>query len=852
MASSQIELGSSPYGCILRDHNWRDSQGSRECNALPQAAFQKNLKEFMRDHLHTCIVLSAPTDSDTVLDENSQHLISNRDCWAGDEERNVCDFRLVSSRDESLAMRRRQSRILDRWAARQAREMITTIERQTHEAELLALSNSQPVSARASTFLRESSPAPSDGSVDIPNLGASSLVQMWREFEVEARLTSKNQSGSTNTNSAISNSGMSNIENSSSIEGHSQGSENCDSADVRYEALMVPDDTFSDWESNRTASSEPLSLLQEQVSDVGENERIGVADIIKRLTLGNRTQSSLTSWSDEIDREQPIVIKTLPQDHSVSDQREQRGYPPIRNRPWVRGRQAIMDLLMQMERERQRELNRLVERRPVSRFSQRGRIQSMLRLRLLRREIAVQDQRHSASTGSELDNLQQGTTIFHPRERFSPRVEGDGRAVPNGGDDSRSPPRDVGNTLHSESTSNQLRTEDVHHQEVFITEQESALKVHHSMTSTNTDLQEEASQISEVMLQRTNLEVTDFDWQGTVNTTTSHGGEGNVVTEEPDPNNHQLIGSTNGTWLSEDLQETSQGSDVVWQGSLEAMHFDWQGTGDAATTSHGWEANVLTEELDPNDQQVIGSTDGTWLSDVSPPQRDWEGSRQALYQDMFENNSDNVEIRELLERRSVSTFLASDFRERMDQLLLSSLQRRRLLMLRSRDWYRDYEVSDDSDQVASTLFQQSLLSQSYYQDSPQSTSFTNRPPHEIELIYDLRGHMAQLHQEMSELRKSIESCMDMQVKLQHSIKQEVSAAVCHSVRREEGKELFNWEPVRKGSCCICYEMQVDSLLYRCGHMCTCFKCANELQWSSGKCPICRAPIVDVVQAYSDS
>ncbi|KAK9058074.1 hypothetical protein SSX86_022914 [Deinandra increscens subsp. villosa] len=46
------------------------------------------------------------------------------------------------------------------------------------------------------------------------------------------------------------------------------------------------------------------------------------------------------------------------------------------------------------------------------------------------------------------------------------------------------------------------------------------------------------------------------------------------------------------------------------------------------------------------------------------------------------------------------------------------------------------------------------------------------------------------------------------------------------------------------NCSICYDTQVDSLLYRYGHMCTCFKCALE-------CPICEAPIVDVVTCESN-
>lgn len=47
---------------------------------------------------------------------------------------------------------------------------------------------------------------------------------------------------------------------------------------------------------------------------------------------------------------------------------------------------------------------------------------------------------------------------------------------------------------------------------------------------------------------------------------------------------------------------------------------------------------------------------------------------------------------------------------------------------------------------------------------------------EMDLIYDLRGQMEQLHHEMAELQKSIRGCMNMQVKLQQLMKLKVSAA----------------------------------------------------------------------------
>ena len=50
-------------------------------------------------------------------------------------------------------------------------------------------------------------------------------------------------------------------------------------------------------------------------------------------------------------------------------------------------------------------------------------------------------------------------------------------------------------------------------------------------------------------------------------------------------------------------------------------------------------------------------------------------------------------------------------------------------------------------------------------------------------------------------------------------------------------------------CVICYESDVDCVLYSCGHMCMCFQCAVQ-QWSqAGECPLCRASIRDVIRTY---
>ncbi|KAK8557769.1 hypothetical protein V6N12_009994 [Hibiscus sabdariffa] len=164
------------------------------------------------------------------------------------------------------------------------------------------------------------------------------------------------------------------------------------------------------------------------------------------------------------------------------------------------------------------------------------------------------------------------------------------------------------------------------------------------------------------------------------------------------------------------------------------------------------------------------------------------------------------------------------------------------LLMRSWSSQDDNETRNDYERGASvfSLPPQPSQVQCYQGAARQSSSSTNRPSLEIELICDLRGHMEQLHHEVSELRKSILMCTEMQMKLQHYM----FNGEAHSGKSKDSAAGIPW----KRSCCICYEMQVDSLLYRCGHMCTCLKCGKELQWRSGKCPICRAPILDVVPA----
>lgn len=55
---------------------------------------------------------------------------------------------------------------------------------------------------------------------------------------------------------------------------------------------------------------------------------------------------------------------------------------------------------------------------------------------------------------------------------------------------------------------------------------------------------------------------------------------------------------------------------------------------------------------------------------------------------------------------------------------------------------------------------------------------------------------------------------------------------------------------KNGECTICFDQEVDAVIYTCGHMCLCNDCGQKLKRQiNACCPICRRPIKDVIKTY---
>lgn len=595
------------------------------------------------------------------------------------------------------------------------------------------------------------------------------------------------------------------------------------------------------------------------------------------------------------------------------------------------GRQALLDMIKKAEAERQTELQGLSEHRAVSRFPHRNRIQSLLRGRFLRNGRLVNNERSTSMAESELGLLRKKHTVSGLREEFSSRLDNSecGQVRTNPSDTSAGNEDNVSGNDQTQANNAEDVLGEISEQSESKNEESNSYR----LSDGNSDLEDDA--VEDIRWQgsssheewREQLLWGGVSIQGGDGTGQSVNGNSQQVTtserseallsesaeqsyrleagEEINDHSDPIIGESSVGALGNHIDNL----DIVWQESTaqaQVMETEEGDTQQSNVEYSEWSDGIrdyMNESqlgISSNHHELVNEDlDLAYLEETPGERHEGNGFQEAVQHwlegpadqealpvrevDTFyfpdDDNVYNMELRELLNRRRVSNLLHSGFRENLDQLIQTFLERRESNA--PIDWElpgtspsRLSEEQDPEHQSANQNDDQTEAVESPRLGQPSSPTPPSQPLYypelrhdnwpqldmhqrlgfELEIVNDLRIDMARLQQRMNNMQRMLEACMDMQLELQRAIRQEVSAALNRSTLGVSSDGLLkdqpHWDYVRKGICCICCDCNIDSLLYRCGHMCTCSKCANELVQSRGKCPMCCAPVVEVIRAYS--
>ncbi|KAK6144289.1 hypothetical protein DH2020_021109 [Rehmannia glutinosa] len=623
----------------------------------------------------------------------------------------------------------------------------------------------------------------------------------------------------------------------------------------------------------RSAQSENNSVISEQSSsDLGEIERERVRQIFREwMNCGSKGQSSYGfrsnnhsgHWLGENECERVRIVREWV--HMSTQERKDSGslgYGVARvgsqidqvreglviNRPEIGarrpirrlcGRQTLLDLLLRAQSERKRELLGLAEQRPVSEFAHRNRIQALLRGRFLRNERMVVDERPSLRGATELGLLRQRHTVSDLREGFLSKLENAASTSVNGAEaDSSSIDENHG---ESESTCREG--------EVTAIRTSSDLESGADGNSNTQILEVQVNEADDPVLYD---EIHDQE--------VPHGFGSASSREEP------ALDTEDATIANESSLESD---DINYSASCEGFNENYEsrsgascvGESDNHTADLEFHSRDSSAQVEEFQESVIEIEDSAWRQQntkTCPEIMERFFKRVHTYYrriniiinalQLFNLKHQQVKI-----KRRVSSLLRSSFRESLDQVLQSHAER---LGHASGEWELDNTssfpalIEQDQEELNGD---QTLALSDGAERNPFATSsnlFAAAQPHfGMRSFWVKVGHTAtricswkQLQQRMNNMQSMLEACMEMQLELQRSVRQEVSAALNRSNfsraysallslhdyeltvlsdLSDEGASEDNllcdesqWDHVRKGICCLCRDSKIDSLLYR--------------------------------------
>ncbi|GFZ20386.1 RING/U-box superfamily protein [Actinidia rufa] len=709
----------------------------------------------------------------------------------------------------------------------------------------MAAAGLQNVSVLNSSFHWESqSPLSSCwGNHDSRSTRASSLVQMWREIEGEhvvsnpqLRVGDRVQHQRIDNFSAdLVNAYFSEKQDSDDGDSLEDNSENPNESRTWSQGQM--------WLQNEHENGN--SSTTEQSIDFGEVERKR-RERVRLIREWVQVTSQQSGTFAEREEERPTEIGE--QIERVHDgllvNRCAAGAQ--RNIRRLCGRQALLDLLARAKRERQRELQNLMEHRPVSDFAHRNRIQSLLRGRFLQHGRLVQDKQPFSVAASELGLLRQRHSVSGLREGFFTRLDNVVHCPSSSAQSDTLSTIDIKDFTNGQTQTNRSQEDldAIHEQSEHSNGETDINELHTVLLEGNTGQHINCQEANAPEEQKVDVSENDESEQ-------LHSS--NFL---PTGRRDDLGENAGGNWeeniANAWLPETS-GSEVEEQNHQlvvrESFHEQYE-------HSEQWQESVTDNEDDG--RQQAGNIEFTgWRYDNAEGTDGNQSERTAdhWYQEMLGSEGEESEHLPELHENCMTMVYKKQARVSVDWELDGALASQTSPPLME----HDVQQSGIQNQGPSGAAERDP----FIRNSPPvaTISVTLRVPRhaldqlsleqdeietlcsfiEWEIINDLRIDMARLQQRMNTMQRMLETCMDMQLELQRSVRQEVSAALNRSAGSTDSDDSLQMDESKMGS------REEGTLL--CGHMCTCSRCADKLVRVSGKCPMCRAPVVEMIRAY---
>lgn len=215
------------------------------------------------------------------------------------------------------------------------------------------------------------------------------------------------------------------------------------------------------------------------------------------------------------------------------------------------------------------------------------------------------------------------------------------------------------------------------------------------------------------------------------------------------------------------------------------------------------------------------------------------------------------EISSLLSRNLVSSTLESNFRTILENNIRDRIRRTGIDGNRTRHNLREFMRSrGTSNTIQRNDFSHlGINNQQDLNDLDNLDSASSHSGHRYRTVIHQNNsrEIRDLKNELSEMKSMLKLSFEMQLDMQKSFKQEISALIAGTFQDTASANLINSSrPNQDGKCIICTDSDCDTVFYKCGHMVSCYMCSLNLKNKGHNCPVCRAPIVDILRTFKSS